>query len=163
MRKQVRVLHAEAGEHDVEGVRLAVAVRVFVELQIVAVLHVAGVAIAPRAGCRAGWRGRRRRRWIGESTRGNLRIQRLPRIDEHLVLAFARIHRLGGGGVFIRIDGILERGLRPHPAALIEINADEFAEAFALLHDEFDFVAFGEVEELLSCSAAVKAVPCTSL
>ena len=31
---------------------------------------------------------------------------------------------------------------------MIEIHADEFAEAFALLHDELDFVAFGQFELL---------------
>jgi hypothetical protein len=36
--------------------------------------------------------------------------------------------------------------LGPHPAALVEIDADEFAEAFAFLDDEFDLVAFGEFE-----------------
>lgn len=66
-----------------------------------AVLHVAGIAHAPgqdaeRDGESVGEDGA-----VGESTRGNLSIQRLPRIDEHLVFAFAGIHRLGSGGVLI--------------------------------------------------------------
>ena len=148
VRKEMRVLHAEAGEDDLALVGLAIAIGVFEQEQVVTVQRVAGIARAPREdaerdGEAVGENGR-----IRESTRGKRRIHRLPRIDEHLVLAFTGIHRLRGGGVFIGIHRILQRGLRPHPPSLIKVNADKLANAVALLDDEFDLVAVRDVKLL---------------
>ena len=153
MRKQVRVLHAEAGQNDLALVRFAIAIGVFQQQQVVTVQRVAGVAIAPGKDAQRDGQTIREDSWVSESTRGNRRIHRLPRIDEHLVLAPGRIHGLRCGGVLVRIHRILQRRLCPQSTSLVKVNTDEFADAVALLNDELDFIAISHMEffELLLC------------
>ncbi len=72
---------------------------------------------------------------------------RIAIVDEHLVLRLAGVERVGGGGVFVAIDGIFERGRGPQRAVLVEGERDEFADAIRRIFrgDELDFEALGQL------------------
>ena len=69
--------------------------------------------------------------------------------DDDLVTGLRPIERFGGGGVFVRVDRILQAGARPSPAMLVEDEHDELPHLGAFLSDELDLKAFRQVEELL--------------
>ena len=136
MREKMRVLHAEAGEDDGALVGFAVAVGVFEKGDVVAVLDVAAVFVrqhAERDGEALGEDAR-----LAREAGGRLRV---AVEDEHFVLGLARVERIGGGGVFVAIDGVFERGRGPQRAVLVEGERDEFADAIGdvLAGDELDF------------------------
>ena len=65
---------------------------------------------------------------------------------DHLVAAAGAEERVGGGFLFVAVDGVFEGGHRPHPHASVPRKANEFTEAGGLGDDKLGFEAGWERE-----------------
>src|SRR5688500_10291657 len=107
MRKQVRVLRAKTGEHHFVPIGPSIAIRVAIKQDVAAILNERPILVRLKAE----WHDKS----IGEDPRFRIRSDRCTTrlVEYHDAVASAsRKERVRGALIFVRVDGILERGHR---------------------------------------------------
>ena len=145
MRKKMGILHPKTCQDNVPFICFAIAVRVLKKDDIMSVLGIAAVPVRKQA------------EGNGQSIRENGRFpgitDRVPVfppvfniINEDAILGFARVERIGSGGILIGIDRIFTGRHGPEPSALVKLHSDKFSIAFfhVFFHDQFHLQSWSQ-------------------